>query len=322
MKNYDRVLAMLLAVLLLIGAMTAYAEGDVDLVVSQDIEVPQDIDGLDLDIDVPDLDISPEAFELSDDLSLVEEAPKAATVVSNADEETSTVHHESFTMEVGDQRKVHNHVRTYYSHIITDTSSDPNVARISSGGIITAVTAGKCVITVTAVRRWGDGQPRVWKYDVTVVGGPVLSETEKTLRINETFQLNVSNLGKRSVRSWSSSDTKVATVDNGKVTAVGEGQCVISVEISNGGFLRCNVEVQGDTGLSSNEVKLTVRKMSTVRLKDRLLRRVSWSCSDPSVVRIKTKGSICLIFALKEGECTITASVKGGKTYTCKVVVR
>ena len=48
MKNYDRVLAMLLAVLLLIGAMTAYAEGDVDLVVSQDIEVPQDIDGLDL----------------------------------------------------------------------------------------------------------------------------------------------------------------------------------------------------------------------------------------------------------------------------------
>lgn len=187
MKNFNRILAMLMAVLLLCSAMSAFAEVEVEL------DAPQDIDGLDLDIDVPDLDISPEAFELSDDLSLVEEAPEAATVVSNADEETSTVHHESFTMEVGDQRKVHNHVRTYYSHIITDTSSDPNVARISSGGIITAVTAGKCVITVTAVRRWGGGQPRVWKYDVTVVGGPVLSETEKTLRINETFQLNVSS---------------------------------------------------------------------------------------------------------------------------------
>lgn len=321
MKNYDRVLAVLLAVLLLIGAMTAYAEGDVDLVVSQDIEVPQDIDGLDLDIDGPDLDISPEAFELSDDLSLVEEAPEATTVVSNADEESSTVHHESFTMEVGDQRKVHNHVRTYYSHIITDTSSDPNVARISSGGIITAVTAGKCVITVTAVRRWGGGQPRVWKYDVTVVGGPVLSETEKTLRINETFQLNVSNLGKRSVRSWSSSDTEVARVDNGKVTAVGEGQCVISVEISNGGFLRCKVEVQGDTGLSSNEVRVKLRKLTTVRLKDRRLRKVTWYCSNPSIIEIVTKGNICLIIARKRGECTVTAKLKGGKKYSCKVIV-
>ena len=321
MKNYDRVLAMLLAVLLLIGAMTAYAEGDVDLVVSQDIEVPQDIDGLDLDIGVPDLDISPEAFELSDDLSLVEEAPEAATVVSNADEETSTVYHESFTMEVGDQRKVHNHVRTYYSLIITDTSSDPNVARISSGGIITAVTAGKCVITVTAVHRWGGGLPRVWEYDVTVVGGPVLSETEKTLRINETFQLNVSNLGKRSVRSWSSSNPEVATVDNGMVTAVGEGTCVISAGISNGGFLRCSVEVKGSEGLTSNNVRLKLRKLKTVRLKDRILRKVSWSCSDPSIVRIKTKGSICLIRALRKGECTVTARVKGGQTYTCRVVV-
>ena len=239
MKNYDRVLAMLLAVLLLIGAMTAYAEGDVDLVVSQDIEVPQDIDGLDLDIGVPDLDISPEAFELSDDLSLVEEAPEAATVVSNADEETSTVYHESFTMEVGDQRKVHNHVRTYYSLIITDTSSDPNVA----------------------------------------------------------------------------------TVDNGKVTAVGEGTCVISVELSNRGILRCTVEVKGSEGLTSNYVRLKLRKLKTVMLKDRILRKVSWSCSDPSIIRIKTKGSICLIRALRKGECTVTARVKGGQTYTCRVVV-
>jgi uncharacterized protein YjdB len=226
-------------------------------------------------------------------------------------------------MEVGDQRKVHNHVRTYYSHIITDTSSDPNVARISSGGIITAVTAGKCVITVTAVRRWGGGQPRVWKYDVTVVGGPVLSEKEKTLNINETFKLNVSNLGKRSVTSWSSSDPNVATVDDGKVTAVGEGQCDISAELSNRGFLRCRVTVQGGSaaGLSSNAVTLKLRKLTTVWLNDRRLRNVSWSCSDPSIITILTKGSVCLIIALKKGVCTVTATLKGGQSYSCKVTV-
>lgn len=322
MKNYDRVLAMLLAVLLLIGAMTAYAEGDVDLVVSQDIEVPQDIDGLDLDADGLDLDISPEAFELSDDLTLVEEEPEAAAVVSNADDETSSVIYDSFTLEVGQQKKIHNHVRTYYSLIITDTSSDPNVARIGNSGIVTAVTAGKCLITVTAVDRWRkDEPPKVFRYDVTVVGGPVLSEKEKTLNINETFKLNVSNLGKRSVRSWSSSDPNVATVDNGKVTAVGEGTCVISVELSNRGILRCTVEVKGSEGLTSNYVRLKLRKLKTVRLKDRILRKVSWSCSDPSIVRIKAKGSICLICGLRKGECTVTARVKGGQTYTCRVVV-
>ena len=114
----------------------------------------------------------------------------------------------------------------------------------------------------------------------------------------------------------------MATVDDGKVTAVGEGQCDISVELSNGGVLKCRVEVKDNNGLSSNSVTLSLRERSTVKLKDRRLSQVSWSCSDPSIVKIVTKGSICLIYARKKGECTITASVKGGKSYTCKVTVR
>ena len=307
MKNSNRILAMLMAVLLLCSAMSAFAEVEVEL------DAPQDIEVFDLDADGLDLDISPEAFELSDDLTLVEEEPEAAAVVSNADE-----------LEVGQQKKIHNHVRTYYSLIITDTSSDPNVARIGNSGIVTAVTAGKCLITVTAVDRWRkDEPPKVFRYDVTVVGGPVLSEKEKTLNINETFKLNVSNLGKRSVTSWSSSDPNVATVDDGKVTAVGEGQCDISAELSNRGFLRCRVTVQGGSaaGLSSNAVTLKLRKLTTVWLNDRRLRNVSWSCSDPSIITILTKGSVCLIIALKKGVCTVTATLKGGQSYSCKVTV-
>ena len=318
MKNSNRILAMLMAVLLLCSAMSAFAEVEVAL------DAPQDIEVFDLDADGLDLDISPEAFELSDDLTLVEEEPEAAAVVSNADDETSSVIYDSFTLEVGQQKKIHNHVRTYYSLIITDTSSDPNVARIGNSGIVTAVTAGKCLITVTAVDRWRkDEPPKVFCYDVTVVGGPVLSEKEKTLNINETFKLNVSNLGKRSVTSWSSSDPNVATVDDGKVTAVGEGQCDISAELSNRGFLRCRVTVQGGSaaGLSSNAVTLKLRKLTTVWLNDRRLRNVSWSCSDPSIITILTKGSVCLIIALKKGVCTVTATLKGGQSYSCKVTV-
>lgn len=323
MKTCKRILAMLMAVLLLCSAMSAFAEVEVELDAPQELEVPQDIEGLDPDIDVPNLDLSLDALELSDDLALEEEEPEAPAIVSNADGEASTPIYQSFTLEVGQQKRLHEHPRKIYSHIVTDASSDPNVARVSGSGIVTAVTAGKCVITVTAVRRWGDGQPRVWKYDVTVVGGPVLSETEKTLNISETFQLNVSNLGKRSVRSWSSSDPNVATVDDGKVTAVGVGQCDISVEISNGGFLRCRVTVQneGAVGLSSNAVRLKLRKFTTVWLSDRLLRNITWSCSNPKIVTIMAKGSTCLIIARKKGECTVTATLKGGQSYSCRVIV-
>lgn len=322
MKTFNRVLAMLMAVLLLCGAMSAFAEVEVEL------DAPQDIDSPELDIapeefelsDDLDLDIAPEAFGLSDDLAPVEEAPEAA-VVSNANEETPTIFYDSFTLEVGQQKRLHEHPRKIYSHIVTDASSDPNVARVSGSGIVTAVTAGKCVITVTAVRRWSENPPTVWKYDVTVVGGPKLSETEKTLVIGEDFQLNVSNLGKRSIRSWSSSDPEVATVDDGKVTAVGAGQCDISVEISNGGVLRCRVTVQGAAGLSSNHIRLKLRKYTTVWLNDRLLRNVTWSCSNPKVIRIVASGSTCVIIARKKGECTVTARLKGGRKYSCKVTV-
>lgn len=321
MKTFNRVLAMLLAVLLLCGAMGAFAEVEVELDAPQELEVPQDIEGLDPDIDVPNLDLSPDALELSDDLALVEEEPEAPAIVSNADGEASTPIYQSFTLEVGQQKRLHEHPRKIYSHIVTDASSDPNVARVSGSGIVTAVTAGKCVITVTAVRRWSENPPKVWKYDVTVVGGPKLSETEKTLVIGETFQLNVSNLGKRSIRSWSSSDPGVATVDDGKVTAVGAGQCDISVEISNGGFLRCRVTVGGAAGLSSNHVTLKLRKYTTVWLNDRLLRKITWTCSNPKVVRIVANGSNCIIIALKKGNCTVTAKLKNGKKYRCRVTV-
>ncbi len=324
MKNFNRILALLVTVLLLFGATSAFAEAKVALDAPQDLDVPDlDIDVPDLGVDGLDLDIASEVIELSDDLPLVEEAPEAADTVSNADEEAPRIYEYAYTMRVGEKKRVLPATYVYqFGNIIKMTSSDPTIAR-ATGGIIIALASGRCLVTATIGRipYLPYSHPKVYKYDITVVGGPVLSETEKTLNINETFQLSVSDLGKLSITSWSSSDPGVATVDDGKVTAVGEGQCVISVELSNGGVLKCRVEVKDDGGLTCNSVTLTLRKLSTVRLKDPRLRKVTWSCSDPRIVKIKTKGSICLIIARKKGECTITARVKGGETYTCRVTV-
>lgn len=85
--------------------------------------------------------------------------------------------------------------------------------------------------------------------DVAVTG-VALNKQSLTLAPTETETLvatiSPDNAANKSLR-WSSSDSDVATVDaNGKVTAVAEGQAVITVSTVDGGFTaQCTVTVSG-----------------------------------------------------------------------------
>ena len=143
MKNFNRILAMLVAVVLLFGATSAFAEAEVALDAPQDIDVPGlDINVPDLGVDGLDLDISPEAFELSDDLPLVEEAPEAAYTVSNADEDPPRVYEYAYTMRVGEKKRVIPATLVYQAGSrFKMTSSDPTIAS-ASRGLIIALASG------------------------------------------------------------------------------------------------------------------------------------------------------------------------------------
>lgn len=74
-----------------------------------------------------------------------------------------------------------------------------------------------------------------------------LSKKSATLLAGQTLKLTVKNKGKNKVK-WSTSKSKVATVKNGTVTAVGKGSAIISAKVGKK-TLKCKISVV------SNELK-------------------------------------------------------------------
>lgn len=72
-----------------------------------------------------------------------------------------------------------------------------------------------------------------------------ISENDIVLKKGETSNLAVKITSKDSKLSWSSSNPKVATVEQGTVKAVGRGTCVITAKNEKGKFDTCNVTVNG-----------------------------------------------------------------------------
>ena len=126
---------------------------------------------------------------------------------------------------------------------------------------------------------------------------------------------------------WDSSDKSVASVENGRVTALKAGTANITVKSVDGGFTAsCSVSVMAKTidvasiSLSKEELTLTEGDSetitATVKPDDATDKTVTWTSSDPAVATVDGGK----IEAVKEGSATITAKA-GDKTATCKVTV-
>lgn len=122
------------------------------------------------------------------------------------------------------------------------TSSNKAVAKVNSKGTVTAVSPGTA--TITAKAKDGSGKKAVCKITVKEVPSAMsISSTSLTIRKGESSELTVSNTGGAAVY-WGSSDTNVATVSDGKVTAVGTGTAVIAARTADGSqTVYCKVTV-------------------------------------------------------------------------------
>jgi len=126
---------------------------------------------------------------------------------------------------------------------------------------------------------------------------------------------------------WDSSDKSVASVENGKVTALKAGSANITVKSVDGGFTAsCSVSVSAKTvdvaSISLSKEELTLKEgdsetiTATVKPDDATDKTVTWTSSDPSVATVDGGK----IEAVKEGTATVTAKA-GDKTATCKVTI-
>ena len=213
---------------------------------------------------------------------------------------------------------------------VTWTSSNNAVATVSSSGNITAIAVGSAIISVTTTDGSKTASCSVSVSAATVSAtGVILNKSTLSLPVgsNETLSATVSPSNATNANvSWSSSDATIATVANGKVTAVKAGTATITVKTEDGGYTAtCAVTVTIPvTGVTLNKSTLALVAGSSATLattitpEDATNKSVTWSSSDTSIATV-SDGKVT---AVKAGTATITVTTTdGSKTATCTVTV-
>lgn len=124
--------------------------------------------------------------------------------------------------------------------------------------------------------------------------------------------------------NWSSSNSSIATVVDGKVNAVGVGETIITAEC-NGFSDTCKVTIINPmTGISLNKSTLELNKGQTATLTASKVpidatdsTPITFSSSDEAIAKVDENG---VVTAVSNGQATITATC-GSFTATCKVTV-
>lgn len=211
-------------------------------------------------------------------------------------------------------------------------STDPAVASVVPGAALRAVIKplkpGKATITATTK----DGGFTA-SCEVTVkrhVSGVSLNKASLTLYVGETESLAATvapeDASDKSV-VWSSGNSAVASVSNGKVTANKPGSAVIKVVTND--FSKeaaCTVTVKRhaeSVELSQKEIKLYLGEnrslTATVLPSDASDKNVTWSSSNPNVATVSTAGNVV---SKSVGTTVITVkTADGGHQASCHVTV-
>ena len=211
---------------------------------------------------------------------------------------------------------------------VTWKSSNNAVATVSQDGTVTAVGKGSCDITVTTQ----NGKTATCK---VTVGVPLKSisfkddVTSKTMNKGEEFTLEVvynpADTDADKTITWSSTDTSVATVENGKVTAIGGGETEIKATTVNGLEAICKVKVEVPLTSISIKTETSIQFGQTEKLEvtynpvdTTADKTIAWKSNDESIAKVSTDGTV---EGVGVGETTITATASNGQKVTCKVTI-
>ena len=212
---------------------------------------------------------------------------------------------------------------------VTWKSRNEDVAKVDNNGNVTGI--GKGVVEIIAQNPGGTIQAVC---TVTVKINP----TEIRLNYSKlVLDKNSSNIPKLEATIlpdttyvndsivWDSSNKNVVTVENGKLTLIGNGEAKITVSTENGLTATCDVTVQ--TSIISIAVSSTSKKMevnqtaqltATVTPTD-ATEKVQWISSNTDVATVNDTG---LVTAKASGTVTIKVkNANGTKSVTCVVDV-
>lgn len=212
------------------------------------------------------------------------------------------------------------------------SSSNSQVASVNEGHVVTH-QVGK--VTITAKSEDGGKSAScdvVIKEKVYPVTGVTLDNSSVELTEGDEFTLTASispdNATNKNV-TWSSSNSSVASVSNGKVTALKAGKATIKVKTDDGGKtatceVKVNEKVYPVTGVTLSKTSATLTEgeeltlTATITPDNATNKKLTWSSSNSSVASV-VNGKVT---ALKAGYTTVSVKTEeGNKTANCDITV-
>ncbi len=204
------------------------------------------------------------------------------------------------------------------------SSSNEKVATVSNG-TVTAVAKGTATITAKA----GD-KTATCTVTVKVPASKVTLNTKQIYMVkgkSVNVKATVTPSDTTDKTSWSTSNKKVATVKNGKISARKTGKATITVKAgSKKATVKVNVvsKEKKATKVTLNKKKATLKVKKTLALKATMKPSSStdtlkWTSSNKKVAKVDKFGTVT---AVKKGKATITVKTSGGKKVTCKITVK
>lgn len=214
------------------------------------------------------------------------------------------------------------------------SSSDERVAIVDNEGYVTAIGEGKCIITVKSTEN-----PDVFAEIVVRVTDShkitdiKLDKYEMELEVGDNDIAYVTMLpetAKDKREIWSSSDESVAIVDNeGYVTAMGEGKCIITVKSTANPDVYEEIVVRVTDSnkitsieLSKTEITITVggHDIAYVTMYPETAQDKSeiWSSSDESIAIVDSEGYIT---GIGVGVCIITVRSAAYPDVKARIIV-
>lgn len=216
---------------------------------------------------------------------------------------------------------------------ITWKSSDDNIAKIDSGGNITAQNPGKATLTAMLYSQKKSATATLSvRQPVTGIFMPTSTITlytggEGRLLQTEIFPKNATNQNV----TWKSKNTKIARVDEtGRVKPVGVGMTEITATTEDGGFeAKCFVNVVNsyvdvqtlsvkNTDAMTIKVGDSVNAIVTVSPSNARNKTLKWSSDDTKIATVSQAGRIR---GVSVGTANITVETTNGKKQTFTVNV-
>lgn len=241
-----------------------------------------------------------------------------------------TLNHKSYSVTKGKKVTLAAYANSSKTKLkkVTWKSSDKKIATVSSKGVVTGKKYGKATITASVKGVKKKATCKITVSKSIAVKSVTLSLEKVSLTTGQVYELkqtvNPGNASNKKV-TWTSSNPAVATVADGKVTALSSGTTAINVTTTNGKkTATCNVTVSTPTsGLTVTPASKQLLVNEQFQLASTLVpanadnKTVTWSSSNPSLISVSEAG---IVTALRPGTANITC-ISGTLQATCAVTV-